>query len=77
MTGSIRIDAALAEQIDALVRDFIQVNVFRGAVKVTAVSRGSRETRTPNNIATQYPYYDVNYEGVLDILARDNGKNQV
>ena len=77
MTGSIRIDAALADQIDMLVRDFIQINVFRGAVKVVAVSRGHREARTVSGNVTHHPYYDVNYEGVLNILARDNEQNKV
>lgn len=72
MTGSIRIDGMLAEKIDALVRDFIQSNVFRGAVKVTTVARGMREHRSSTNVTTQQPYYDVGYTGVLDILAGEN-----
>jgi len=74
MTGSIRIDTALAEQVDTLVRDFIQAKGFRGTV---TVSRGTRETRSPTGVIANHPYYDVHYEGVLDILARDNDKNQV
>ena len=77
MTGSIRIDTALAEQVDTLVRDIIQAKVFRGTVKVVTVSRGTRETRSPTGVIANHPYYDVHYEGVLDILARDNDKNQV
>jgi hypothetical protein len=77
MIGSIRIDTALAEQIDALVRDFIQINVFRGAVKVTAVSRGAQNVALSAGRCRLCPYYDVNYDGVLDILARDNEQNEV
>jgi hypothetical protein len=77
MIGSIRIDTALAEQIDALVRDFIQRNVFRGAVKVTAVSRGAQNVTLTGGNAVHRPYYEVHYEGVLDILARDNEQNEV
>jgi hypothetical protein len=77
MTGSIRIDSQLAEQIDSLVREFIQQNVFRGTVKVTTVSRGTREWRKANNTIGYIPYYDINYEGVLDLLAGQDEKDKV
>jgi hypothetical protein len=62
MTGSLRIDGPLAEEIDTLVRNFVQQNVFRGAVTVIGMSRSASNGK---------PCYDVAYTGVLEILARE------
>jgi hypothetical protein len=78
MTGSIRIDdTQLSEQLDTLIRDFIQRSVFRGAVKVKNVSRGCHEWQKPDKTIKQIPYYDVSFEGVLDLLAGPNENDKV
>lgn len=61
MKGSLLVDGSVAEQVDRILMRFIQDNVFRGAVLVTEVTRGSNSGKG---------YYSVNFTGTLDALAR-------
>lgn len=73
MRGSIRIDGPLAEQMDGLLIQFVQENALRGSVKVATVLRGVYD-HPGKSVNRTTPYYDVTFEGTLDLLAGHHEK---
>ena len=74
MTGSLRIDGPMAMELDKMLREYIQKYAIQGSVKVLTVSRNTREVRTPvaggpNTVLHIVPYYDITFQGVLELLA--------
>lgn len=78
MTGTIKLtETEITQQLDDQIKLWIQDNVFKGSVIVTAVTRGAQDVHVGNNVYKPRVYYDVTFQGVLDALAEAKQKGKV